>query len=107
MSYLYRALIVWGVSSAAGAFLYRSIRRAGWVRSAANAIAASLLVLALAWVLLATQPIVAILGPLGLFGLPAALWQLVRHRTWQQALRVLAAWAGAALPAELLLQPWF
>lgn len=106
MSYVWRALIILLSASAAGAFLYRRARAGGWLRAAINGFTASILVLVLAWMTTGTGARVAFLGPVLLFGVPAALWQLARHRRYAQAARILLAWMGAAIPAILLAYPW-
>ncbi len=105
-SYGRRALILLAAASAAGALLYRRVRSVGWFRAAVNGLAASCVVLALAWLTTGTGAHIAFLGPLVLLALPATLWQLARSRKRSQAARVLAAWALAAVPALLLAYPW-
>ncbi len=106
MSYVWRALLVLVLTSAAGAFLYWRARQVGWVRSIINGFAASFLVLVLAWMTTGTGARTAFLVPVVLFGVPAALWQLARRRKYSQAARVLLAWMGAAIPAILVAYPW-
>jgi hypothetical protein len=101
-----RALILLAIASVAGAFLYRRIRSVGWFRAAVNGLAASLLVLGLAWLTTGTRAHIAFLGPIVLLAAPAALLRLARYRDWFQAARVLLAWAAAAIPSVLLAYPW-
>ncbi|MBZ5498177.1 MAG: hypothetical protein LAP85_17390 [Acidobacteriia bacterium] len=105
-SYGRRALIILALATAGGAFLYRRARPAGWMRAVSNGFAASLFVLALAWLTMGTGAHVAFLGPVVLLGIPAALWHMARHRRPALAAKVLLAWAGAAIPAVLLAYPW-
>ena len=106
-SYGRRALVILGLASLAGSFLYRRVRPVGWFRTAVNGLSASCLVLALAWMTAGTAPHIALLGPLLCFGSPAAVLQWVRVRRPAAGLRVLLAWTGASLPAVTLAYPWF
>ena len=105
-SFGWRALIALAIAAGAGAFLHTRVRSIGRFRAAVNGLAASFLVLGLAWLTTGTRAHIAFLGPIVLFAIPAALWYLARHREWSQAVRVLFAWALAALPAVLLAYPW-
>ncbi len=105
-SYGRRALILLAIASVAGAFLYRRVRSVVWFRAAINGLAASFVVLTMAWLTTGTRAHIAFLGPLVLLALPAALWRLGRSREWSQAARVLLAWALAAIPSLLLAYPW-
>jgi hypothetical protein len=42
-----------------------------------------------------------------LFGVPAGLWCLWKTRHPGSAFRVLGAWVAAAVPAAVLVTPWF
>ncbi len=105
-SYGRRGLILLAIASVAGAFLYQRIRAVGWLRASVNGLAASFLVMGLAWLTTGTPAQIAFLGPLILLAVPAALWHLARYREWRLAVRVLMAWAIAAMPAVLLAYPW-
>ena len=105
-SYGRRALILLAVASLAGAMLYARVRPVGRFRAALDGLAASSLVLGLAWITNGTRAHVAYFGPVILLGVPAALCHLGRHRQWPEAARVLLAWAVAAIPAILLAYPW-
>ncbi len=105
LSYVWRAVFFVVVTSLAGAVLFRSVRSVRWYRAAMNALAASLICLLLGWIV--TGPWLASSVVLLLFGLPAALWQFWRHRSWQAALRVFLAWLAAVLPSAIVQQPLF
>jgi hypothetical protein len=60
----------------------------------------------LAWFTTGTGAHVAFLAPVLILGGPAALPQLFMRRGMAPAIRVLLAWAGAAIPAILLCYPW-
>ncbi len=102
--YLWHALFWLFAAAVLGAALYRYVRRIGNFRLMLNGTGAAFVCLIVGW-LYAEIGFTAILAPLLLFGLPAAIWQLIRQRAWRPALRVLAAWAAASLPAALFLQP--
>ena len=78
----------------------------GATLTALNGFSASFLVLGLAWMTTGTEAQLAFLGPMMVFALPAALWQLIRHRRPARAGRVLLAWAAAAIPALAIACPW-
>jgi hypothetical protein len=106
-SYAWRALGILVLASAAGALLYRRLRSVRWMRAAANGFAASFLVLTLAWLTTGTDACIAFLFPIFILGFPAVLWQLAYQRKVAGAARVLFAWIAAAIPATLLVYPWF
>lgn len=104
-SYLRHALGWIFLAGLVGAALYRSVRKLRIVRLAVNGLAAAFLGLVVGW-LVEGDGLHTLLAVLLVFGLPAALWQLGRHRSWRGALRVLLAWAAAALPAVVFVRPW-
>jgi hypothetical protein len=105
LSYVWRAVFFLLATALAGAILFRFIRQVRWYRAALNGLAASLMCLLPGWI--AAGPFLAAAAVLLLFGLPAALWQLWRQRSAQQAIRVLLAWLAAVLPAVLVQTPLF
>ncbi len=105
-SYLLRAVLVLAASTISGGMLYRRIRRAGMLRSLTNGLAISFLVAAFSWAVIGAEGILGYLIPVLVFGLPCTLFQLARKR-WLQALPEFFAWAVAALPAKILIFPWF
>jgi hypothetical protein len=100
-SYGRRALVVLALTSLLGTILYSRVRPARRWRSGINGLAASALALGIAWLTSGTPAVIALSGPVILFGLPAALMQLIRRRAWLPPARALLAWACAALPAVL------
>jgi hypothetical protein len=97
-AYLWRLGAIVLAATIAGAWL---VRRAGVRRiwtAAILALTATLLVVALAWVITspAWYPLAA---PLVIGGVPWALWRLARGRGVKPAALALATWALAALPA--------
>jgi hypothetical protein len=105
LSYVWRAVFFLMATALPGAILYHFIRQVRWYRAALNGLAASLFCLLPGWI--AAGPFLAAAAVLLLFGLPAALWQLRRLRSAQQAIRVLMAWLAAVLPAVLVQTPLF
>jgi hypothetical protein len=109
MPFLWRALFYWVLSAAAAAILYYYARRkeGGWYRAVLNGLAAALLGLSLSWLFYLSGGFLALCVPLAVFGIPGALWQLIRRKDRSEALRVFLAWAAASLPSFILLRPWF
>jgi hypothetical protein len=70
------------------------------------ALAASTLVIALAWIV-SSPPWYPVAAPLAVGGLPWALWRLARRRPASQVGQAMAVWAVAAFPALLLSRAWF
>ena len=104
--YLWRVLAIVLGASAVGGWLARRTGVKRWWTAGLVALAASLIVLTLAWVV--TGPVwLPYAAPLVAGGLPAALWRLARRRPLAQAGAVLAAWAVATLPAAFLSRAWF
>jgi hypothetical protein len=101
------------ICALAGAWLYGRIRSVPLWRLAVNGLAAALVGLLPAWVFgtvmqIGDQPVapaVLVLLPVVLFGMPAALWQLARHRAGRQSLRVIAAWTLACAPGVIVVVP--
>lgn len=110
--YAWRALAVLVAAATAGALLFRRVRRLGDgttpgpVRSAFAGSAAGFVGLGAGWALGGIG--LASVGAVGLlFGVPAAAWRLWKSRQPRSALAVLASWVAAALPAVVLVTPWF
>jgi hypothetical protein len=99
--YLWRLGALMLAATAAGAWLALRAGVRRWWTAVLVALAASLLVVALAWVVVspAWSPAAA---PILLGGLPWALWRLARRRGGRPALGALVVWALAALPALVL-----
>ena len=106
MPYVYRAALWLAATALAAALLYVWARPVRWWRAAINGIAAALLGLAAAWFSDAWAGAIAWVLPIVLFGAPAALWQLVRHRSAALSVRALAAWTLASLAPFALTRPW-
>ena len=112
---LLRALI-WSLVCVAGAaVLYRAVRPTRVWRLLINGLGVAVFGLLPAWVLgsallIGNRPVDSAwfaLLPIAVFGLPAAVWQLARHRRSSNAARALTAWALACLPALLITTPMF
>jgi len=84
----------------------RLVRGCTFLRALVDGLTASLVVLALAWLTTGTAASIAFAGPVVVFGVPAAAWQLLRHQGAVQSARTFLAWVAAALPATLLTYPW-
>jgi DNA uptake protein ComE-like DNA-binding protein len=106
LSYLWHALGWIFLAGLMGAALYRGVRKVGIVRLVVNGLAAAFLGLLVGW-LIEGDGFHTLLAVLVVFGLPGALLQLGRHRSWRGALGVLCAWTMAAVPAAVLVRPWF
>ena len=75
--------------------------------AALNGLFAALLGLSAAWLSDALGGAVAWLLPVAAFGVPAALWQLVRRKSVASSGQPLAAWALAGLAPFLVTRAWF
>lgn len=106
MPYLYRAALWLIVAAIVAGLLYGWARPIRWWRAALNGIAAAALGLSSAWISDAWAGTIAWILPIALFGVPAALWQLFRHRSPAHGVRALAAWMLAALAPYALTRPW-
>lgn len=92
------------------AVLYRAVFPCALWRALLNGLVVGATGLFPAWILAASGAADAALSalvPVVLFGVPAAAWQLARHRSARRAGRCIAAWALAAFPGLLVLQPLF
>jgi len=111
---LRRAVLWLLIGSLAAGWCYRRVRPLRAWRLVANGLAASALALLPAWILGAAlrsragaiDPMLFMLLPMAGFGVPGAVWQLVRGAP-REAARVLSAWACACLPALLIAIPLF
>jgi hypothetical protein len=106
MPYAYHAVLWLAVTALAAALLYLWARPVRWWRAALNGIGAAVLGLGIAWISDAWGGTMALILPVALFGAPAALWQLARHRSAALGVRALAAWTLAALAPFALTRPW-
>jgi hypothetical protein len=105
--YCYRAALWLGVSAALAGLLYLRVRQIRWWRAAVNGLFAALIGLSAAWLSDALGGAVAWLLPVAAFGVPAALWQLVRRKSVASSGLALAAWALAGLAPFLVTRAWF
>jgi hypothetical protein len=99
-SYIWRLLGLAAITTMAGAWL---ARRAGARRiwtATLTAMAGSLLVIALAWVIV-SPPWYPYAAPVVIGGLPWALWRAVRGRPGRVVAQPLLIWALASVPALL------
>lgn len=103
--YGWRALWIWGACGVAAAALYRGARRLPWWRLLLNGLGAALAGLLAGWTIDSGNGLLAFAVPLAVFGLPAALIALWRHRSTRRAGIALAAWALASLAAALAVVP--
>jgi len=106
MPYIWRAIGSFLVAGTAGTLLYRRVSGRRWRRAAVAGAAASLLGLMLAWLTYPGGAMTALIAPIIAFGFPAVLWEGIKKRKWREAVRLLGAWIGAAIPPALLVQPW-
>ena len=104
--YVYRAALWLAITALAAGLLYVWARPVRWWRAALNGVGAALLGLGAAWFSDAWSGAVACVVPLVILGAPAALWQLVRHRSAALGVRALAAWTLASLAPFVLTRPW-
>lgn len=104
-AYLWRLGAVVLLAATTGTWLVRrgGVRRR-WT-AALIALVATLLVIALAWVI--SSPVwYRVAAPIMLGGLPWAAWRLALRRGLRPAAAAVAAWALAAVPALLLASSW-
>jgi len=106
MPYLRKALTALALAAALGAWLYWIIGRPRWFRAVLNGAGVSVVVLPLAW-LGGVSPLVALVVPVVIFGMPGGLWRWRSRGAVGAGVRILAAWAAAALPAVLLSSAFF
>jgi hypothetical protein len=100
-----RALAAWIGSAVAGAVLFKRVRRCGWPRAVASALAASFVTLVVAW--LEGSIIWTAFAGLVVLGAPGLLLS-VRQRPLLPALaRTGLAWLSAVAPALVLVTPLF
>jgi hypothetical protein len=106
LPYLWRLIAVLVLTTAAGAWLARRVGARRWWSATAVALVSSLLVVALAWVI-TSPPWYPIAAPVVLFGVPWALWRLLRQRSPRAAAAALAVWAAASTPAVFISRVWW
>lgn len=112
---LIRAALFAIAVAVAGGWLYRLVRRgqAGWWRVVTNGLAVAVFGLLPAWILSASlqldrgavAPAWFVFLPVVLFGLPGAVWQITRRRSWKTGGLVMAAWTIACLPILFIVVP--
>jgi hypothetical protein len=101
------------ICASAAAWLYGRVRPLSVWRLAMNGLAAALVGLLPALVLGAVlqigdrpvSPGLLVFLPVVVWGVPAALWQLARHRSGRESLRVIGAWTLACVPSILVVVP--
>ncbi len=104
--YVWRLVGTLLLATACGAALARLAgTRRRWTATLL-ALAASGVVIALAWIV-SSPPWYPAAAPLVAGGLPWAVWRIVRRRPAAQAAQALIIWAVAALPALFLSRAWF
>jgi hypothetical protein len=106
MPYARRAALWLAVTATVAAVLYTCVRPVPWWRAALDGIATAVLGLAAAWFNDAWAGTVAWILPIACFGAPAAVCQLVRHRSAVLGIRALAAWTLASLAPFALTRTW-
>ena len=106
--YLIRAAIAWLFASLFASAGYYIVRRGCTLgRSVIHGLAASLVGLLVGWLVDGPAGVTALCSVLIVFGVPAglrAVFSRSRRSTW---VRVMVAWAAAAVPAAILTVPWF
>lgn len=104
--YLWLLLGLVVAASALGGWLARRAGVRRWWTAGLIALASTLLVLGLSWVI--TGPAwLPYAAPLIVGAVPAALWRLARRRPLRDVAAVCCSWAVAMLPAAFLSRPWF
>lgn len=111
--YLWR--LAWGLilASVTASLLHRAIRlrqagpeiRFPWWRTVANGLGASLIGLLAGWAIGSGLALLLAVG--ALFGVPGAAWIRIKTGRGGLAAGVLIAWLAAAVPALVLITPWF
>ena len=105
-AYLWRLAAYLVAGALAGAWLARRVAPMRWRGAVPCGLAASLLVLLLAWFV--TGPAwLPLAAPVVLGGLPAGAWRAWRREGWRRACLAVAAWLAAALPAGALASSWW
>lgn len=116
LAYLKRILLVLLAAAATGTLLYRRLQpEVRWWRAIICGFGAAFLGLSITWLAgmmnrgglsVGPEGMLALIFPLGLFGLPAAIIRLFQRKGLCGAGAALAAWLLAALPAAILVHPW-
>lgn len=101
VSYVWRLGVLILMCAVVGAWLTRRAGTRRWWTAALIAVAATVLVIACAWVVTA-PPWYPFAAPLVVGGVPLAAWRLMRRRPGAAAARGLMMWAAAAVPAMAL-----
>ena len=110
LPYAWRALAVLVGATVLGALIFHRVRsrdttwRPGRLRPALAGLGAAIVSLGFGWALGGLASLAAVGA---LFALPAALWQLRRTRQRAPSVNAFVAWIAAALPAVVLITPWF
>ena len=105
-AYLWRLAAYVAAASALGAWLARRTCGIRWRWAIPCGLVSALIVFALSWVVISPAWVPAA-APLIVGGLPAAGWVAFRRRAWRNAVRALAAWVAAAMPALALRSNWW
>ncbi len=106
LPYIWRALAYSLLAGLLGAGLYRLLWTCGWLRAVLTGLGVALVVLLVGWGA-GGYGLLTILTLAFVFGMMVTLWQVRRHCDWRPALRTLLAAVAAAVPAAVLLRPWF
>lgn len=101
LSYMWRLVAIVLVSMVVGAGLARRAGVKRWWAAALISLAASLLVVALAWIV-TCPPWYPLAAPVVLGGAPWAIWRFLHGRKWRDVFESLTAWIAAMLPAMIL-----
>jgi len=105
MPFIRRALLFLFLTAFRGALLHRLVGRGRWWASTLKEVGVAVFGLGLDWFVHAPHAAITMSIPLALFGLPEALWRLMRSRALVLATRVVLAWLVASVPAALCVQP--
>jgi hypothetical protein len=105
-SYVWRLLAYVLAAAGAGAWLAHRLCALRWRWALPCGLASSLLVFALAWIVIAPAwwPLVA---PALVGGVPAAAWAGFRRKSWREAALAATAWVAATVPAAALTGGWW
>lgn len=103
--YAWRAVGAWAVCSLLGAVLYGRVRRVRRWRMVLNGISAAAVALLVGWTVDPGSGLLAVIAPIGIFGLPGAIIRGARTRSPREAGAVVVAWTVAGLAAALTVVP--
>jgi DNA uptake protein ComE-like DNA-binding protein len=109
LPFLWRGGIALLLAWAACGLVYGMVRsrvtqRPSVGRIIASGFGAALVGVTASWI--SGNTIVPLLAVIVLFGLPAAAWQVYRHRNHRLAAAAIAVWAATVVPAILVTTPW-